>query len=100
MTWGVFRGEELVAVLDIAFGTPDDPPTGITGLATKPSLRRQGIATAVLRQLLKRHHQQGLHQHVAYVAIHNTAARRCIEQLGFVPISAPNEHGYVAFRLG
>jgi len=100
VTWAVFRGEELVAVLEIVFGVLDDPPTGITGLAVKPTLRRQGIGMAVLHQLLEQHHRQGLHQHVAYVATHNEAARRCIERIGFVPTSAPNEHGYVEFQLG
>lgn len=100
MTWAVFRNAELVAVIEIIFGAPDDPPICIAGIATKPTLCKQGIATAVLKQLLDQHHSQGLHQHVAYVAIHNEAARRCIERIGFVPTSAPNEHGYVEFQLG
>jgi GNAT superfamily N-acetyltransferase len=101
MTWAVFRDEELVAVIETAFEPQNQRVAFISAVATKPSLRRQGIGTAVLQQIVNRHHAQGIIAHSAYVALTNEAARRWIERIGFVPTAdEPNEHGYVEFRHG
>jgi RimJ/RimL family protein N-acetyltransferase len=99
ITWAVFRGDELVAVAEIVFDPQNQLPPGITAIATKPTLRRQGIATAALHHIITLHQNQGITEHLAYVSIHNPAGRRCLEKVGFVQAtSQPNEHGYHEFR--
>lgn len=98
MTWAVFRDAELVAVIETVFHPQDRQPAAIAGIATKPSLRGQGIGTAVLKEILSRHQSQGIYDHIAYVASANKGARRWIERIGFRPTAIePNEHGYLEF---
>jgi RimJ/RimL family protein N-acetyltransferase len=100
VTWAVFREQELVAVIETAFDPTEPGLAAITALAIKPNLRRQGIGTAVLQQLLEMHRRRGIHEHWTHLKMDNEAARRCIEQAGFKPISGlPDAHGYVEFRL-
>jgi RimJ/RimL family protein N-acetyltransferase len=100
VTWAVFREQELVAVIETAFDPQEPRRAAITALATKTHLRRQGIGTAVLQQLLEMHRRRGIHEHWTHLKMDNEAARRCIEQAGFKPISGlPDAHGYVEFRL-
>lgn len=99
ITWAVLRDAELVAVVETVFDHQNHKPAGITAMAAKPSLRRQGIGTAVLRQILSQHQSRGIAEHVAYIAIDNLAGQRCIERVGFVPVSTePNEHGFIEYR--
>ena len=99
VTWAVFRDDEMVAVVETFFESEHDSSAVITGLATKPGLRRQGIGTAVLRMILSHHHRKGITKHVAYIAIDNEAGQRCAEKAGFVPVSSkPDEHGYIELR--
>jgi L-amino acid N-acyltransferase YncA len=83
-----------------AFDPEGELPVGITSIGIKPALRRQGLGTAVLQQLLARHRSQGIHEHIAFVHIDNIAGRHCLAKVGFVADEAtgPNEHGYVRFR--
>jgi len=99
ITWAVFRDEALVAVIETVFDPQGHLPAGITAIAVKPSLRRQGIGGAVLHKLLALHHAQGIDAHVAYVAQDNESARRLVEGVGFAPTAAEaDEHGYLEFR--
>ena len=99
VTWAVFRGAELVAVVETAFALQNRSSAVIAAVATKPALRRQGIGTAVLRHLLALHKSRGIAEHIAYISIDNPAARRFMEKAGFVSVtSEPDEHGYVEFR--
>jgi RimJ/RimL family protein N-acetyltransferase len=104
VTWAVFRGHEMVAVVETFFGPKDsgnDASAVITGLATKPNLRREGIGTAVLRMILSDHKRKGITKHVAYISIDNPAGQRCAEKAGFVSVtSRPDEHGYIELRHG
>jgi L-amino acid N-acyltransferase YncA len=71
----------------------------ISGIAVKPSRRRQGIGLTVLRQILSLHQRQGLVEHVAYISVRNPAGRGCAEKAGFVPTtSEPDEHGFIEFH--
>ena len=98
-TWAAFRGMELVAVVETALDPERRLPAAITAIATKPGLRRQGIGTNVLGQILSLHGSQGILEHVAYVSVHNLGGWRCLEKAGFVPVaSEPDEHGYIEFR--
>jgi ribosomal protein S18 acetylase RimI-like enzyme len=98
-TWAVFRGKEFVAVIEAVFDAQNPSLAYFAAIATKPSLRRQGIGTAVLQQLLGRHREQGITEHIALVALTNEAARRCVERIGFAQATdRPDEHGYVRFR--
>ena len=98
-TWAVFRGDEMVAVVEAAYDPEIAAWAAITAIATKPGLRRQGIGEAVLRRVLSLHQQRGITEHVAYVKLDNEAARCCIEKVGFAAVTGePNEQGYVAFR--
>jgi len=99
ITWAVFRGLELVAVIETVFDPANRMPAAITALAIKPGLRRQGIGTSVLRLILSHHKSRGIVEHVALVSIHNPGGWRCFEKAGFAPATAePNKHGYVMFR--
>jgi RimJ/RimL family protein N-acetyltransferase len=99
VTWAVFRDRELVAVIETVFDPENRLPAAITAIATKPSLRLQGIGTTVLGLILSLHNKQGIFEHVAYISINNTAGKRCIEKAGFVPItSEPDQHDFIEFR--
>jgi ribosomal protein S18 acetylase RimI-like enzyme len=95
ITWAVFHDLELVAVFD-----PEHRLlAAVTALAIKPGLRRQGIGTSVLQQVLSLHKSKGIIEHVAYVSIYNSGGRRCLEKAGFTAVTAePNEYGYIMFR--
>src|SRR6266536_791298 len=54
-TWAVFRGDEMVAVVEAAYDPENAAWAAITAIATKPALRRQGIGEAVLRRILSLH---------------------------------------------
>src|SRR5690349_13716362 len=60
VTWAVFRGIELVAVVETVFDLERRLPAGIMAIAVKPGLRRQGIGTTVLHQILFLHKSQGI----------------------------------------
>ena len=99
VTWAVFRGRELVAVVETVFDSEQCLPVGITAIAVKPGFRRQGIGTRVLGQILLYHKNQGLVEHVAYISINNAGGRRCVEKAGFVPVTnQPNADGYLEYR--
>lgn len=99
VTWAVFRGAELVAVVETAFDPKNSLLAVIPAIATKPELRQQGIGTAALRLILSLHKDKGIVEHIAYVSIHNLGGRLCVERAGFVPVSStPDEHGYIEFR--
>ena len=94
--WVVFRGIELVAVVETVFDPERRLPVGITAIAVEPGLRRQGIGTIVLRQILSLHKSKGIVEHVVYVSIHNSGGRRCPEKAGFVSVTTkPDERGYI-----
>jgi RimJ/RimL family protein N-acetyltransferase len=96
VTWAVFRDDQMIAVIETFFDPSDSLSAIITGLATKPDLRRAGIGTTVLRMILARHRRKGIVKHVVYISINNPAGRRCAEKAGFVPIKVePDEHGYI-----
>jgi RimJ/RimL family protein N-acetyltransferase len=98
-TWAVFRGNEMVAVLECVFDPSRKLPAGITALATKPALRQGGIGTAVLQTILVRHSGQGIAEHIAYISIGNKAGQRCFEKSGFLLFtSEPDENGYIEYR--
>jgi GNAT superfamily N-acetyltransferase len=100
-TWAVFRGAELVAVVEVIFGPNTQAPTVIASVAVRPDLRRQGLGTAVLQKILSLGQIKGRVEHRAYVSFENQAARRYMEKLGFVPVaSIPDDHGYIEFRYG
>ena len=98
-TWVVFRAAELVAVVEIAFGSQNHSTAFITAIAIKPTLRQQGIGKAVLHQLLSKNKSQGITDHIAFISVDNIAGRRCFEKVGFVPTTfEPDEHGYTEYR--
>ena len=96
--WAVFRDELLVAVIEITFELQRPQRASITGLATKPQLRRQGIGTAVLTHLLALHQRQGIREHWTHLRFDNAAALCSIEKMGFQPITGlADKHGYIEF---
>jgi len=99
ITWAVFRDDELVAVIETVFDPDDQRSAVIMATAVKPTLRRQGLGTAVLQRLLAMHQTKSIDAHLAYVAQDNESARRLIEQVGFVQTTVePDEHGYLEFQ--
>jgi ribosomal protein S18 acetylase RimI-like enzyme len=99
VTWAVFRGVELVAIVETVFDPEHRLSAAITAVATKPSRRREGIGSTVLQEILSRHKQQGVVEHVAYISIDNLAGQACAEKVGFVPVtSQADEQGFIEFR--
>ena len=97
-TWAVFQGGELVAVGGIKFDT-DNQLVIISEIAVKPTLRRQGIGTAVLKQILSLDQKEGFYSHLAYISLDNQPAQHCMEKIGFRrATSTPNEQGYLEYR--
>ncbi len=98
VTWAVFQGSELVAVVETRFDPHDRCAAYLRGLAIRPSLRGQGMGTAVVCQLLDCHAGQGITGHTTFISVHNAGSIRFFERLGFVRSSAPpNAHGYAAW---
>ena len=99
VTWAIFSGIELIAVVETVFDPERRLTAGITAIAVKPNLRRQGIGAMVLQQILSIHKSKGIVEHVTYASIHNSGGRRCVEKVGFVPATTePDERGYIEFR--
>lgn len=99
VTWAVFRHRELVAVVETVFDPENNLRAAITAIAVKPSLRRQGIGTSVLRLILSLHKSKGIAEHVAYISLQNLGGQRWATRAGFVPVtSEPDERGYIEFR--
>ena len=99
VTWAVFRHRELVAVVETVIDPKNQLPAAITAVAVKPSLRRQGIGTSVLRLILSLHKNKGILEHVAYISLDNMGGQRLVTRTGFVPVrSEPDERGYIEFR--
>lgn len=98
VTWAVFRNGELVSVVETCFDPNERSAAYLRGLATRPSVRDQGIGTAVIRQLLDCHARQSITKHTTYISIHNAGSIRFFERLGFVRTpTPPNDHGYAAW---
>jgi RimJ/RimL family protein N-acetyltransferase len=98
-TWAVSRGAQLVAVVETALDPQRRLPAVITAIATRPALRRQGIGSLVLAQILSLHRSQGIREHLAFVAVDSPGARRCLEKAGFVLVTpGPDAHGYLTYR--
>ena len=98
ITWAVFREEEFVAVLETKFDPQNILPVAITALAVKPTLRRQGIAKAVLVKLLADQRIKGFGSHLCYIHMGNAASRLLFESSGFVAVSQPDLNGYIEYR--
>lgn len=99
ITWAVFRGAELVAVVETVFDPQNELPAGIPAVATKPTLRGQGIGTVVLQHIIALHKSRGITEHIVCVSVDNAVGRRCVEKVGFVPVaSEPDKYGYIEFR--
>lgn len=98
-TWAVLREGELVAVIEALVVAEDLASYTIGAVATKPMLRRQGIATWSLQHLIDLHQSRGIVEHSARVSVDNTAGQRCAARAGFVPVSSvPDKHGYIVLR--
>ena len=98
ITWAVFSDKKLVSVVEIVFDKRPASQAAITAIAVKPSRRRQGLARAILQQLLEDHHRKGILRHLVYVHHTNEAAQNLFKGLGFAPVSEPDEHGFIEFR--
>jgi GNAT superfamily N-acetyltransferase len=95
----VFRAAELVAVIETVFDPERPTIAWIPALATKPNLRGQRIASAVLKRTLSLHHERSIVQHEAFISADNVAGRRCAERVGFVAVTLePDKHGFLKFE--
>jgi ribosomal protein S18 acetylase RimI-like enzyme len=98
ITWAVYLGAEMVGVVETVFDPEKVLPVGITALAVKPVLRRQGIGSAILRELLVSHNRLGIREHCVFIHMSNEAAHQLFERQGFVQVSEPDKHGYIEYR--
>ena len=99
VTWAVFRGAEMVGVVETVFDTSNNLPTGITAVATKPALRRQGIGAAILEMVLSLHKSKGIVDHVVYIHVDNESGQRCVEKAGFTSVTGrPDKNGYIEYQ--
>jgi ribosomal protein S18 acetylase RimI-like enzyme len=78
--FGLFDGDQLIAMAGERCYT--GPIREMSGVCTHPGYRGQGLATRLMRKLLRR---QMLRQERTFlnVAIHNEGARRQYERMGF-----------------
>jgi len=98
-TWSVFRGSELVAVVETVCDPRKILPAGITAIAVKPCLRRQGIGTLAMETVRSRLQANGMDRHFAFVSSTNPVARKYLESLGFVATDGkPDRHGMIEYR--
>lgn len=98
-TWAMLCDGKLVAVVEALIDANDRFSYIISSVATKPTLRRQGIGTAALQHVFDLHKGRGILHHAAKVSVSNAAGLRCAEKAGFVPLSLePDQHGYVELR--
>ncbi|MGB3850724.1 MAG: GNAT family N-acetyltransferase [Tunicatimonas sp.] len=92
--YAVFQQNELVAEVGLMLPTESHPAVAITNLSVKPGRQRQGIGSAVLRELrsvLK--HQQW----VAYASIDNPGAQAFLKKNGWVSRWPPNSEGMIQY---
>lgn len=99
VTWAVFLDKGMVGVVETAFDRQQRQPAAVVGIAVKPDCRRQGIGTAILRQLLFMHEQNGITCHCAFIHVDNFASRRLFEKVGFSAVSLePDKNGFLEYR--
>jgi ribosomal protein S18 acetylase RimI-like enzyme len=99
ITWAVFRGTELVGVVETKCDPTNQLPAAILAVAVKPGLRGQGIGSEIVGEILSRDHAKGLLEHVGYVSPENTGAQQFLEKSGFKRIGVdPSRSLYIEFR--
>jgi ribosomal protein S18 acetylase RimI-like enzyme len=98
ITWAVYLGAEMVGVVETVFDPEKVLLVGITALAVKPVLRRQGIGSAILRELLVSHNRLGIREHCVFIHMSNEAAHQLFERQGFVQVSELDKHGYIEYQ--
>ncbi|PIR52225.1 hypothetical protein COU77_01755, partial [Candidatus Peregrinibacteria bacterium CG10_big_fil_rev_8_21_14_0_10_49_16] len=92
--YSVFRDGELVAVVGIKYPTEKYRYYCITDVATKPSLRGQGIGSEVLKELISHPYLQKVHTWRSYVDKKNPKAKEFLERNGWMCIKdTPDEDG-------
>jgi GNAT superfamily N-acetyltransferase len=92
-SFGVERGGELVAATLVN----DYQGPLIAEVVCRPSCRRQGLATALLRASLEALRREGAPTPRLAVTGVNTRARRLYRSLGFVEVAYPEENKWVNF---
>lgn len=81
--FAIYLKNVLVAVTEISFPTKDHPEYCITSIATNPLKKRMGIATAVLKHLLKSDKFQDSKTWISHVDPKNIAAINFFEKHGW-----------------
>ncbi len=93
ISWGLFFDEKLISIANLNARALDLGQVG--GVYTTPKFRKQGFASAVMRQLI--HDAKELHRIrklIIFTAETNLSARRVYESLGVFPV------GYCALLFG
>jgi ribosomal protein S18 acetylase RimI-like enzyme len=99
VTWAVFRGTEMVGVVEVKYDPENKLPVGITAIAVKPGLRGQGIGSEIMREVIARDRAKGLMEHVGYVSPENLGAQRFLEKLEFERMGVdPSRSTLIEFR--
>ena len=76
-----------------------DAPTGSIAFATDPARRAHGLGRAMIAALLDRPELQAVNVFEAGVEPENIASRRCLEAVGFQPLSEePDFEGMLYYR--
>ena len=99
-TYGVFSKGKLVAVAEVKFPNPEHTYYVITSIAVKPSLRKKGIGSQVLQELVKLHSLKKNQYWKAFVNTKNKTAKLFLEKNAWICESEiPDEHGIITFEL-
>lgn len=83
--FGIWRGGSLAAVAGTHVVAPRRSVAAVGNVFTHPDYRRRGLAGQVTSAVVDRLLAQGIRTVVLNVAMHNTAALRCYDRLGFWP---------------
>ena len=81
--YSAFYSTELVGVISIAFPDQEYSSYGITGVAVKPNLQRQGFGAKIITATQNYLNTQPGQEWMAFVSINNESAQQFMEKQGW-----------------
>ena len=94
-----YLNNELVAVVDISLPTKEDPEYYITAIATNPKMKRLGIGTAVLKQLIESGDFTNSKIWRCHISHKNVASISFFKKFGWKKITEVDEHGMITYEF-
>lgn len=79
-----------IGLIGIVWATPEHPFHGITDLAVRPGLRREGYGRRILSEVLTWHGHPDISRWVAFVALDNEPAINLLQSSGWIDQGTEN----------